>query len=390
LANTANPTDFMTWEKIGDPANPALDLTRDTSASTPTTGPDGTSPAYRLEVKNLIPNGDFEDAALTPPGSTSVPTYWKAVGYQNSAAQPPTIAFGPTPSPTGSTVGIDHIAMGWKAGANGDQLQVELETAATQNGTVPTAWTTGYYRFRADFIEVATDKSSVPLFLYTAGETQVTDVSLVENGGDWTVLTKTSSGTPDNTSVFSVSRKLLVKGNSTSDPAVLAFGPSSNVGGVYSAVIDNVRMVPDDYRTLWAAASLPSLNSGTLTLLPGSKVGMYTFTVQVRDDPTASTASNPRSSLNRFEPNGLTIQLQAYTKSGLQTLNLFTPRPTGGWTTWTTVQFQLGFDFVDADSDLPSGTPALKILLAPADLSQVGTADAGSLLVSQPVLTFNP
>ncbi len=56
---TGNPSDYMRWE----------------DAATP--GPDGVSPGYRLEIKNLIPNGDFEDtlanSATVAPWSMASP-----------------------------------------------------------------------------------------------------------------------------------------------------------------------------------------------------------------------------------------------------------------------------------------------------------------------------
>jgi hypothetical protein len=359
---------------------------------------------YRLEVKNLIPNGDFEDSTVTADGETYpfavAKPYWSVASYDGGAASTGTgflWEYGQSLVINGNIGAINGRVLGWQAVSGGDQLRIDLKAAATAGGTIPTAWAVGSsYRFRCDFINVA-GKDSLPIFLYdsTGGVGQVPPVSagtLVENNGIWTAqaLDSQTPPQPDTTSVFSVSRYLNLLGETTyPDPQYLAFGPSKGSGGVYSTVLDNVRLVPDDYENLWAEAKLKSLSSGTLALLPGSKAGMYTFTVQVRDDPTIGTAAT-RSALNRFQPSGLAIRITAYTKGGRQTLYHFEARPTTGWTAWTTITFQNGFDFVNDDSSIPPTEQAMTISLSPTDVTTSGSADVGSLLVSQPTLTFNP
>ena len=396
----ATSSNFMTWEKIGDTTNPASDQSRDTTALTPTSGPDGASPVYRLEVKNLSPNGDFEDATVTANGETYpfavTKPYWSVTSYNGGSASTGTGTgfvweYAQNPSLNGFSGTINGRSLGWQGGAGGDQLRIDLSNAATLGGTVAAAWAVGSsYRFRCDFINLSTTESELPLFLYdSTGSTQVAAGTLVENNGVWTAQAKDSAGSRDNTTVFSVSRYLnLLGGTAFPDPQYLAFG-SNTAQHIYSAAIDNVRLVPDDYKNLWAEAKLASLSSGTLALLPGSKAGMYTFTVQVRDDPTIGTAAT-RSALNRFQPSGLAIRITAYTKGGLQTLYHFEARPTAGWTTWTTITFQNGFDFVNDDASIPSTDQAMTISLSPTDVTTSGSADVGSLLVSQPSLTFNP
>jgi hypothetical protein len=394
LATSGN---FMTWEKIGDPTNPASDLTRDTSAATPTLGPDGASPVYRLEVKNLIPNGDFEDASVTADGETYpfavAKPYWSLTSYNGGTASTGTGTgffwkYAQNPTANGFSGTINGRSLGWQGGAGGDQLRIDLSQAATAGGTVSSAWAVGSsYRFRCDFINLSTTESELPLYLYdSTGTAQVTAGTLVENNGVWTAQAKDSAGSRDNATVFSVSRYLTLLG--VADPQYLAFG-SNTAQHIYTVALDNVRMVPDDYENLWSEAKLPSLSSGTLPLLPGSKAGMYTFTVQVHDDPTIGTATT-RSALNRFQPSGLAIRITAYTKGGLQTLYHFEARPSTGWTSWTTITFQNGFDFVNSDSSIPSTDQAMTISLSPTDVTTSGSADTGSLLVSQPTLTFNP
>jgi len=377
--NLTTSTDFMTWERIGASTNPASDLARDLAAGTPTTGPDGKSPVYRLEIKNLIPNGDFEDASVTPEGSHTLPSFWSPSYYNASIApattSPYAINYGASPSPTTKAGSINGRSLGWRAGQPGDQLRINLYAAATSLS--PTAWSATAYRFHMNFINVA-GKSDLAIFLYTAAGAKGTNSTLADDAFDWTYRIPIVDKESDSTSIFHVSKRFLTDTVGT-EGRILVLGPNT-VSGQYAAVADNFRLLPDT-ETLGAQAVFPSLSSGSNTLLPGSRSGMYTFSFQLRDDPTAGT-------LNRFIPEVLSIKLTARVKSGTPTYQATITRPSEGWSTWTKQTFAMGFDFVNSDAAL--GTePALSITISPT-YSATGAADVGSVLVSQPVLTFNP
>ena len=147
-------------------------------------------------------------------------------------------------------------------------------------------------------------------------------------------------------------------------------------------VLDNVRLVRTDVDSS-IVLTLPKLNSGTLSLLPGSKPGAYRFSVYVRDDPSALVS-------NRMHPSGLTLMISAAVKSGSGFYQKFYPR-SSSWTGWTQIKAEVGFDFVNSNQELNT-TPALTIKLIPTNRQDKNTLgeDAGSLLVAQPMFTFNP
>jgi len=124
-------------------------------------------------------------------------------------------------------------------------------------------------------------------------------------------------------------------------------------------------------------------------LLPGTQSGAYTFSINVRDDPTADS-TNANHVVNRFEPSGITVKILGRAKNSASQamINLPVSRPAGGWTSWTTLTFSGGLDFVDTDDAL-GGAKALVIEITPTIDGQ-GIRDAGSLLVAHPVLTYNP
>lgn len=376
-------SDFMTWERIGPTST---DPARDTAASVPTVGPDGVSPVYRVEIKNLIPNGDFEDASKTGDGQTTLPAFWSTSDYlSNPVAIASLIKFGPSPSTTALPGALDGRALGWSASQAGDQLRLDLHAGAVSLAT--NAWSASRYRFRSDLINVS-DKFEVGLFLYTSAGAKVDRSERTSSArlqpGDWTVSTLLADNSADHTSRFGVSEFFLTETDPSllsTEGRILVFGANDALTP-YAAVIDNLRLVPDD-QVLGVQAVFPRLDSGTKPLLPGSREGMYVFSVFVRNDPTANT-------LNRFSPADVSIVLKARTKAGDKSDGSKPSglRPAGGWSTWTKLTFNLGFDFVNNDQEL-AGANALTITISPTSGS-AGHPDAGSLLISQPVLTFNP
>lgn len=372
LAITPTPGDFMTWERIGDPADPNGNLARDTAASTPTVGPDSASPVYRLEIKNLIPNGDFEDSTVTPDGTTTVPTNWTVT---DGTATPSYFQFGFTHSANSAypNRSINGISLGWWGAAPGDNLSLDLDAAVQA-----TAWRNIPYRFHVDFINIS-DLGTLGILLDDPTTTKVpeNDTTTTEGGGTWDQSTLVGDpATANHTSVFSPTRWLLLA--ATTDQRTLIFG-SAGVLARYGAVLDNLRLLPDNL-PLVVAAEFPSISSGIKPLLPGSKTGMYTFTVAVRTDPTAGT-------LNRFAARSFSVVVTAREKSGIRSYPITFSN--SEWSAaWTTLNFDLGLDMVNSDADL-GGQPALKITLSPT-VTNSGSVDVGSLLLSQPTLTFNP
>lgn len=332
-------SEFMTWEPVSGQ------------------GYEGHQ-GYRLEIKNLVPNGDFGDEALTPDSGpiATVPTNWTLDGG--------TVEYGSVHD----TVSLSGRSLRWKAAAGGDTLRIDLATA------LGAAWKPSTsYRVRFDFANLgATGLLNVNLV--ETYPNPLSDGSLAEGGGMWD-QTNLTIGV-----VSSISKRFTQP--ASTEPRSLVWGPLTGAG-VSDVAIDNLRVFLDAGNRS-VTASLPSLDSGTLTLLPGEKTGMYRFTVWVKDDPEAGDN-------NRFAAQAVSIRVVARVKSGTGSPSpgLFV-RPQGGWSDWTPLRLDLGFDFVDDDADL-GGQPALTISVAPTVLgTDVAGADVGAVLVSHPVLTFNP
>lgn len=392
LATTDN---YMTWAHATD-----LSGTGDGSVSRLDVGPDGASPAYRLEIKNLLPDGDFEAEGETltgaprvtaPPPANMVTNGWALAGttkirlsnvHENNGL-PAFLIFS-------STRTLSHRSLLYASQNAGDYLTLSLDTALTRGSD--SAWLAGQYRVRFDFYNVAPSQV-LGLQLKGPGLSQLL-VADAENAGLWLVngLNAVSTGP---LTAYSVSKTFTV--TSASDVRTLVIGNSSTSASD-AAIIDSVRVIPANL-DLSATTQFPSLSSGSLQLLPGSKPGAYQFTVRVHDDPSAdqngaSGIPAVAHSPNRFVANGLTVTLRGKAKNSPGTkvlIQQFVARPAAGWSTWTTITLDGGLDFVDSDADL-AGSPALVISLTPSDAVDVNTEgkDAGSLLVSQPTLTFNP
>ncbi len=368
---TKTTTDaYMSWEVPTEPGVPTTFTDLVTSVTTP---------VYRLEIKNLIPNGDFEEELV---GATALArSFWvprKAPTTSSDNLILVATSFtsvGTVTNLVGDPRVLNNKAVGWDSNGNGNRLQLNLKEAAGN------LWTVGSYRVRMDLINV-TGGSGFELHLMVDESTTLGNVLDAQDSGNWVLTTATDART-----VFSVSKAFTV--DDSLPNRVLNFGNDSpDATTSFKGIFDNVRLVRAD-QECWARTDFPSLSSGSLKLLPGSKVGAYTLALTVRDDATAEQTSAGHVK-NRFFPQGLTVRLTAQVNSGTGTYLKFFPRPAEGWADWTALEMELGFDFKVNDADL--GTePALRIEISPTNNVDVSTdgRDAGSLLVTQPVLEFH-
>jgi len=333
------------WQTSVDPAFVTWQTTTDVSAP-----PEG-GPVYRLEANNLIPDGDFE--AEPAPSTVFIgPTNWTATGSSSTN-------FAVNHS-HGTGVTLTGTSLWWQAQNSGETLTLDL-TAATNSWPAlsPPLWPQSpKYRLRINYVNTGTN-GQVPLSL------------LEDSTGAW-FLTR-DNDSPLSPREFSDS---FLEGTQRT----LVIGAT----GSFSAILDNVRLVPDDGDVpLSVKATLPSLDSTSLRLLPGSKVGMYTFSFQVHEDPQAGAN-------NHFAAKAVTVRLVAKVKSGTGHPDPTVIRNDGTWNQWTTIETKFGFDFVNADGDQTG--PALTIEIFPCDIrdGNLGGVDTGTILVANPVLTFNP
>lgn len=339
---TSNPTpaDYMNW------------------ATAAATGPDGSS-AYRLEIKNLIPNGDFEDTSVTYPT-----TAWNAV----------TIAQLTTDSAV-----MDNHSLSMAGGATSDTFTLNISAALSSQSLLRT----GKYRIQMNFKKPSISVSNFILTKTVDGNSTQSTLELSDNHLDTSTIY--SMGTTTYMTNGPVTFLSLTLTNTST--ATLQFGDGNTSTPNFK--LDDLTMVRGDIY-LSTQLSLPSINSGSKTFLPGSGSTAYTFSLYVLDDSTASETSGSHV-LNRINPSGLTVQITGGVKSGaISTYKKFFSRPSAGWTSWTKLTMSFGLDFVDSDSQLTG--PALLIQLTPTnDLDfTTGGRNSGSLLVASPSFIYNP
>ena len=142
------PADYVTWAQIG--AGSAADNSTDSAASTPTKGFDNSSPAFRLEIKNLLLDGDFETGQN--PGSPVTDGWWAPAGGATDNIE--TVA-------TANSVGTSYSPISdnslFFSGPNvaGNTLVLTLSPIS-----VPLWARTGTYRVRFDYRWMAASGSA--------------------------------------------------------------------------------------------------------------------------------------------------------------------------------------------------------------------------------------
>ena len=373
-------SDYMTWEVPTEAGVPKVYIDPATLAE---------SPVYRLEIKNLLPNGDFEEET---DGATTFarPLFWKLL---QEGTIPNRLTFNTEFTTLGSITlptltaddpkrQLNHRAFWWDSNAGGNRLQLELDTA------LGTLWVPGSYQFRMDLINT-TSGTSFNLYLMADSTTLLTDNTGAEKTGTWTVQTPTDT---KKVLVNQISQNFTLDANVPS--RLVNFGnPSVDGTAAFQGIIDNVRLIRADQES-WVKAEFASLTSGSLKLLPGSQPGAYTFHLLVRDDDTADQSSSQPSGAthapNRFYPQGLFVRLTAKVNSQTASYTMFFARPDAGWPNWEPLKMSLGFDFVTSDADL-AGEPALRMELSPTNMIDQSSQgrDAGSLLLARPQLVFH-
>jgi hypothetical protein len=323
----------------------AAALGLDTSALP--TQPDGTAEAvYRLEIRNLLANGDFEETA---PGS--LPAQW------------------------GQTLpDIGQVISG--AGAiDGHTLRLQFGQANAVYTDLATHLTDFQpdtpYRF---LFEMKTVTDSVGVELNNGpppGGESKTGYSLR--------IARPGGATAD--TVLRFPEDPGFGGNNTlvPDTAYSQFsfgGNSANASVTINAFVDNLRMVRTDV-PLHVRLPIPREGSGRPDILGG---GTYAFTVFVRDDPTVHDVASGGG--NRFRANGLSVSLNPL--PGEPTVGYFeTAERTDDWTDWTQLSFALD------GQQLSEGDSVVDLLLMPSlpgRTLEVATLDAGSLLLAAPRL----
>ncbi len=348
----ATTTDYMTWSDLGAG-----------------TGPTSTSHGYQLEIKNLIPNGDFTASTA---GQTLIGNPASAWSVSGSGSATVLASGTQVSTQNASTITLTAPSVQWTSQKSTDTLSLNLNSALGTSSLTghPPLWTTGQYVLQMDFID-----------LFTSTPCQLNFVPTTGSAVSWTYPNSSQ------TNSFQVQHLYLINSSGPNGSQIgNAFSYSgandalifSYTSGTQDLVFSSLRLVRSDV-PLNVTTSLPSLTSGSLQLIPGT----YQFSVWVKDDPQAG-------SNNHFVATGLTITLTAATQPGNNgTFETYFPRPSAGWPTWTQLTLPLGtVDFVDYDSQ-HTGSPALTISLSPTNIyNDSQTLDAGSLYVASPTLQF--
>ncbi|MFP4536111.1 MAG: hypothetical protein ACLFNP_10345 [Spirochaetaceae bacterium] len=323
---------YMTWEEVGSVSPPG----------------NVSGPVYRLEVKNLLENGDFEDPTL--------PGFWSVDGAASVGLTDPGF--------TGSrTLEIEQSAS-----------QVFLDLAA---GLADGFEQGAQY---AVFMKLQTTQSSFLLELNDGSKALDEDnarvISVPQN------LAVEFPGEDTSVSLNAVGNTLAPSDANAYD--TLSFGgfkPETGARG-FIGEIDDLRIVRTD-QTTYARLAVPYEETGRPQLIGG---GVYTFSVWIRRDPTAGSA-------NRFHARRVSLGITNAESDSPATAYLDV-HDTSEIDAWTEISSEF-----DGPSFLkPEGqeTVILNLVIEPTasqgngGLEEPSYYDAGSILIAGPSLTWRP
>jgi hypothetical protein len=324
-----------------------------TSAAQSTNGlPTGASAASirRLEIPNLMPNGDFEA------GTT---------GWTNNGADTLTV--------TSGTDAINGETLRYAIGLNLDAT-VEFQLDAATNG-LKDAFVGNDYSVWAD-VKFNTDS----LWSYYDGGTNEFSTFFV---------TDPSPGATDPAFEFAEQGSLneIAKDDTASDH-YFAFGTHlPEQGRPQDIYVDNLRIARDDLRSYLTLALSQSQNDSDK---PELISGTYTFSIFVRFDPTHTNEGTTTGDnvSNRFLPEAVTLEMRVADANGTHTLLRNSHSAAGDWSAWTEISVQgfVQFNAAGVDTD----TERLELAVSPTDFAGTNGQAPGSILIAAPSLTYKP
>ncbi|MFW5955435.1 MAG: hypothetical protein ACOCSK_01700 [Rhodothermales bacterium] len=341
------------WEPDREAPYTTFEQVTDTDPGWPGPPPgSGEEAVYRLELRNLFPDGDFEDATVD-----ERPDHWDRSSV------------GTTAEVIDNTDSIDGRSLSLVFDS-GEAVFADLEASLGDNGDA--------------FVE---DASYRFLFEFTSAGSEIgaelnNGVDASKTGYSWTMSRPPGA---DDTTVLRFPTDPGFGPNNTIQPDTsynsFSFGGNSTDASVSfsDVVVDNFRIVRDDI-PLFVRLGVPKSASGRPDIVGG---GTYTFRIYVRDDPTAHDPSAGGD--NRFRAEALSVALNP--EPGEPTAGAFKSQSrTSDWSDWTELEFTLD------GSQLPDEDPALEIQLLPS-LDGEGideyARDAGSLLIASPRLYWS-
>ena len=297
-----------------------------------TTGlPDGAA-VYRLEVPNLMPDGDFES---TSAGPLPTPTGWSATGGTNQIVSP---------------------------GIYGQSLEYNITETQMVDFTLSNL-ADGFIANKYYLIRFVLEASSA-VFDYHNGVASL--------NAPW-ILAGLSGITAFPTA--------------NDDPEILAISSggtfSINTPGTGSSVqggqLDNFRIIRTDI-PYGLRLQVPSIQEGRPELIPGT----YRFSVYIKQEDSASVTPAVK---NRFRSAGVTLQIKGPhdSVSDFTVATAFHPDDEDAdWTSWQLISTDIE-DLYPSAKEEPNNAVTLSIY--PTDVYDL---DIGSVLIAAPSLEFIP
>jgi hypothetical protein len=364
LSTTSGEWDLLTNNTPGDYDD---DYMLFESVTTP--GPSG-APAFRLEIKNMFPNGDFENA---------LGAFWTLGGGSSSA----TIV--------NSNVNSGFFPAYQRTISSGDRsLKVVTEVAndfvgfdLTAANFGPALVPTGTYIIKFDYrfytrfyVQYYRNNGTV----YDDHQTVIKGVGL-QNAFQLDTNFPQLESFPGTNLILPITIKSSGTHRFNFGFNTLANSPGAPDVNKQIAMIDNVRMVRTNV-DMWLESKVPNLNATALPLLPG----IYEFTLWVLQENTSDVSPNNPPTHTRFRAPGITIEIITQEATGIQTRSQYFTDT--GWSSWTKLTFRIENVQFD-NATFSSSHPAIVIRLSPNRMNgSFNQRDSGSLLISSPALFF--
>lgn len=351
LTNSADPPvyddDHMLFEQVATP------------------GPLGAN-AFRLEIKNLFPNGDFE-FPLDP--------FWTASGGSFSIVNADVLT-GPFPNMQRR---IDGPTLKIVTQALDQWVGFDIDAAHFGPAILPGASFLIRFDYRVFY------RLYIQYFRSSGGnyydhQTINRGVGLADSFQNDETLPQVLAFPADNLMLpFTIQSSSTHRFN---------FGFNSNANNPQAptlnsqvVMVDNVRLFRTDIDP-WIEAQVPSLTSTALPLLPG----IYELTFWVRREDSTNVSPNNPPTHTRFRASGVTAQIQAQVAQGIRTVTQYFPDP--GWTDWAKLTVRIENVQFDSATFDPN-SPAIRIRFSPTKLDGgLAQRDTGSLLLSRVELFF--
>ncbi len=334
--------------------------------------PDGHSDAtvYRLEIKNLVPNGDFETST-----AGTVPNGWSVVNNGGGADTLEIIDAGNLGSGVSQGL-INDKTMHFAVDNAADMVIYDLRdpTYGVTDGLIGGASYLIRYDYRTSgqlFFEYNDTVSSLYFWSFYGGP----------NGDRPSSLTNLIEFPPSH--LYGEFPDIAV--GSATDYNYIFGSLNSAQSGPQEGYIDNVRLIGTDI-TYKLKLNL-SVNDTVQPLISGT----YRFSIYIKRDPSAGTG-------NRFQTNRVTIGIKGGGVGGEENTfdeSLYSNFKTyyegedgADWSKWTEIKVDC---FVQIPENISNSTKILELTVCPTD-DQYGALnmDAGSILISSPSLIMAP